>query len=185
MKNKIVFLLLCLFIETAFMILKTAHTVLAQTNEDTEAKKQEEDKPTRSYIGLGGNIGISGSETALGNGGFSLVGKTAITKNISLHTSNIFGDNDISTFALTFGVPVFKSFTRDLQFIYPFVGGGIAIEDFFGDFNVDGLVTTGVDIPILPRVTGTVRLNLGFGEDDTDVGLLLGVGYNFSLFDLL
>ncbi|WP_319421112.1 hypothetical protein [Pleurocapsa sp. FMAR1] len=185
MKNKIVFLFLCLFIETAFIVLKTADTVLAQTNEETEAKKQKKDKPTRSYIGLGGNIGISGSKTALGDGGFSLVGKTAFTKNISLHTSTIFGGNNVSTFALTFGVPVFKSFTSDLDFIYPFVGGGIAIEDFFGDFNVDGLVTTGVDIPILSRVTGTVRLNLGFGEDDTDVGLLLGVGYNFSLFDLL
>ena len=156
--------------------------VMAQT----EPKgKQQQQIPTRSYAGLGGNIGIGGESTALSEGGFSLVGRTAFTENISLHTSTVFGDDNIGAFALTFGLPISKSSPNELELLYPFVGGGIAVEDFFGDFEVDGLVTTGVDVPILKRITATVRLNVGFAEDDTDVGLLLGVGYNFSIFELL
>ena len=180
MKNKFIFLFSFISICAVFLLLEKVSPVLAQTEGEPE-----EEKITRSYLGLGGNIGIESEETALGDGGFSLVGRTAFTKNISLHSSTVFGDDNVSAFALTFGVPIFKSATSDLELVYPFVGGGIAIEDLFGDFNVDGLVTTGVDVPILERVTGTARLNLGFAEDDPDVGLLLGVGYNFSLFDLL
>lgn len=161
--------------------LKGAILLQAQTTNETEA--EEDEIPTRSYIGIGGNIGLGGESTSLGDGGFSLLGRTAITDNISLHTSSVFSDDGVSAFALTFGVPIYKS-GRDLELVYPFVGGGIAVEDFFGDFNVNALVTTGVDVPILRRLTGTVRLNFGFAEDDTDIGLLLGVGYNFSVFEL-
>lgn len=172
---------------TACLVLTAAPT-LAQVDIEIEPQEREEeeaeDKPTRSYIGLGGNIGLSGEETALGDGGFSLVGRTAFTENISLHTATVFGGDSVTTFALTFGVPISRASTSDLELVYPFIGGGIAVEELFGDFNVDGLVVTGIDVPILNRVTGTVRLNLGFGEDDTDIGLLLGVGYNFSIFEL-
>ena len=183
MKNKVIFYFLFIFIGTAFLILGTAFPSLAQRGRETGSEEQEDDI-TRSYIGLGGNIGISGEETNLGDSGFSLIGRTAFTENISLHTATIFGDDNISGFAITFGVPISRSSSSDLELAYPFLGAGIAVEDFFGDFNVDGLLTTGVDVPILERVTGTVRLNLGFAEDDTDVGLLLGVGYNFSIFDI-
>ena len=181
MKNKVIFLLLSVFWGTAWLILETTHPVLAQTDEE----EREEETPTRSYAGLGGNIGLGGESTALGDGGFSLVGRTAFTENISLHSSTVFGDDNVGAFALTFGVPISRSSTRELELFYPFVGGGIAVEDFFGDFEVDGLITTGVDVPILERVVGTVRINVGLAEDDTDVGLLLGVGYNFSIFELL
>ena len=186
MKNKIILLLLSISWLAISGIVAIAQPAPAQTNTDTENENKDEDEiPTRSYVGLGGNIGISGEETVLGDGGFSLVGRAAFTQNISLHTSTVFGDDNVGTFALTFGIPIYKSSASKLEMIYPFVGGGIAVEDFFGDFEVDGLVTTGLDVPILERVTGTVRLNLGFAEDDTDVGLLLGVGYNFSIFELL
>ncbi|MEO1671149.1 MAG: hypothetical protein AAFR77_10260 [Cyanobacteria bacterium J06631_2] len=162
------------------LTLITPSTALAQTNpQDPPPAKI----PTRSYTGLGGNIGLGGDSTALGEGGFSLLGRTAITKNISLHTSTVFSSDNVSSLALTFGVPIYKS-SRDLELLYPFVGGGIAIENLFSDFDTDGLVTAGVDVPILSRVTATARINLGFAEDDTDVGLLLGVGYNFSIFEL-
>ena len=184
MKYKIIGWLLAVFSSTVGMM--ATNSVLAQTNEEDSQDKQTKDNqiPTRSYIGLGGNIGLGGDDTALGDGGFSLVGRTAFTENISLHTSTVFGGDNVGAFALTFGVPIYSS-DRKLELLYPFAGGGIAVEDFFGDFEVDGLVTAGIDVPILERVTATVRLNLGFAEDDTDVGLLLGVGYNFSILELL
>ena len=177
MKSKTICWLLS-FVWLTVGAMVTTNSVSAQTNEENNEEKQI---PTRSYGGLGGNIGLGGEDTALGDGGFSLVGRTAFTKNISLHSSTVFGDDNVGAFALTFGIPIYSS-ERELELVYPFVGGGIAVEDFFGDFEVDGLITTGVDVPILERVTGTVRLNLGFAEDDTDVGLILGVGYNFSIF---
>lgn len=186
MKFKFFLSLLCGVFLTLPIISKSA-PVLAQIEievEDETEETEEEELPTRSYIGIGGNIGINGEDTALGDGGFSLLGRTAITDNISLHSSSVFGDDNVNAFALTFGVPIYKS-SRELELLYPFVGGGIAVEDLFGSFEVDGLVTTGVDVPILRRLTGTARLNFGFGENDTDIGLLLGVGYNFSIFELL
>jgi hypothetical protein len=40
------------------------------------------------------------------------------------------------------------------------------------------LLTGGVDVPLSPQFTATAGVNVGF-IDDTEVGLLLGVGYNF------
>ena len=151
--------------------------------EISQTESEEEKKTTRSYIGLGGTIGISGDATPLGEGGFSLAGRTAFTDNLSLHTSNIFQDDGLSLFALTFGIPI-KNKTSEREILFPFVGAGVAIEDLFGDFDAEALVTTGVDIPFGEKFVGTVRLNASFPEDDTDLGLLLGVGYRFSLLDL-
>ncbi|MBD2775700.1 hypothetical protein [Iningainema tapete] len=47
-------------------------------------------------------------------------------------------------------------------------------------WEVDPLFVSGIDVPLSKRVTLTSRVNVSFGEEDTDVGLLLGVGY--SLF---
>ncbi|MEM7760129.1 MAG: hypothetical protein AAGF83_15815 [Cyanobacteria bacterium P01_G01_bin.67] len=180
-KNSVVLLFWLLIELTTFLILEISRPVSAQTNQNQGNKANI---PTRSYFGIGGNIGLDGESTALGDGGFSLVGRTALTKNISLHTSTVFGSDSVSAFALTLGVPIFKSSNNQLELLYPFVGGGIAVENIFSDFETDGLVTAGVDVPILKRVTATARLNIGFAESDTDVGLLLGVGYNFSIFEL-
>lgn len=179
-KNKIMRLFLLLGL-TAFLLGEHQQSASAQTEPNDQ---QKADIPTRSYAGLGGNIGLGGDSTALGDGAFSLVGRTAFTKNISLHTSTMFASDSVGAFALTFGIPIFRSSGEPLELLYPFVGGGIAIEDFFGDFETDGLVTVGIDVPLAERITTTARLNLGFAEDDTDVGLLLGVGYNFSILDL-
>ena len=152
------------------------------TQKDIAANSQAEKKPTRSYIGLGGTIGISGDSTALGEGGFSLMGRTAFNNNLSFHNAGIFQDDGLGLFALTYGVPI-KNNSSQRELFFPFAGAGIAIEDFFGDFEVDPLIITGVDIPIAKKIVGTVRLGITFPEDDTDVGLLIGVGYSFGIFD--
>ena len=179
---KIISLLLSILSITTFLAWKTSTSASAQTKPNDPQSKA--DIPTRSYAGLGGNIGIDGESTTLGDGAFSLIGRTAFTKNISLHTSTVFSDDSVSAFALTFGVPIYKSSGDRLELFYPFVGGGIAIEDVFSDFDTDGLLTAGVDVPITERIVTTTRINVGFADDDTDVGLLLGVGYNFSILEL-
>jgi hypothetical protein len=46
------------------------------------------------------------------------------------------------------------------------------------DSTIGPLLTGGVDVPVSRRVTATAGVNVGF-IDRTDVGLLLGVGYNY------
>lgn len=42
------------------------------------------------------------------------------------------------------------------------------------------LLAAGVDVPISQELTATVRVNVGFIGNDTDAGLLIGIGYNYT-----
>ena len=42
-----------------------------------------------SYIGTGGAIGLSGSTTSLGTGGFPILSKVKFTDNLSLHDATV------------------------------------------------------------------------------------------------
>jgi len=60
------------------------------------------------------------------------------------------------------------------------MGVGAAIRT--GDTsNTAVLVTGGIDVPLNSSLTATASVNAGF-FDKTDVGVLLGVGYNFRGF---
>lgn len=127
-----------------------------------------------SYYGLGANIGFSGDST-VGDGAFAFVGKSAFTSNLAIHSGFLFGDDNTTLASLTYGVPIkIKSY----EILYPFLGGGVLIEDLFSDFDLGGLITGGVDVLVTNQITGTARLNVGFANSDTDFGLLLGIGLN-------
>ncbi|MDZ8188032.1 MAG: fasciclin domain-containing protein [Nostoc sp. ChiSLP02] len=133
----------------------------------------------RSYIGVAGNIGLSGNDTALSEGNFTVISKLGLTNYLSVRPSVLFGDDTI------FLVPLTYDFTpraaasvgeRTLS-IAPYIGAGVAIEaNLDTDFGL--LLTGGVDVPLGSRFTVTGAVNAAF-MDSTDVGLLLGVGYNF------
>ena len=139
------------------------------------AQREEEPKDKRSYIGIGGNLGISGEESALGEGGFTIVSRTRIINYLSLRNSTVFGDENASLLALTGEVPLTNA-NGDITAI-PFIGAGVWIHG-----EVDPLLSAGVDVPLGRDFTLTNRVNVGFDEDETDIGLLFGVGYNFDLF---
>ena len=133
----------------------------------------------RSYIGVGGNIGLSGDDTALSDTNFTVISKLGLTNNISVRPSVIFGDDTV------FLVPVTLDFSPrragsvgERSFaISPYIGAGIAIEAN-ADTDIGLLLTGGVDLPIGSKLTLTGGVNAAF-VDDTDVGLQLGIGYNF------
>ena len=127
----------------------------------------------RSYVGIGGNIGFGGNDTKIGDGAFAVLGKGALNSNFAVHPAVLFGDKNTVVLPLTFGIPIKSGGSKIL---FPFVGGGISIKEIFDDFDVNPLATGGVDIPVTDKLTGTARVNVGF-DDDTDVGLLLGIGY--------
>lgn len=131
-----------------------------------------------SYVGVAGNIGLGG-DTALSESNFAVISKIGLTRTLSVRPSAVFGNDTV------FLVPLTYDFTpREVepgvvqQFsVSPYVGAGVAIEAS-GDTSIGLLVTGGVDVPLGNRFTLTGAVNAAF-VDETDVGLLLGVGYNF------
>jgi uncharacterized surface protein with fasciclin (FAS1) repeats len=130
-----------------------------------------------SYIGVGGNIGLTGTN-ALSVGNVSVISKFGLTRNISVRPSAIFGDNTLVLVPVTLDFRPQADPVTGQQFpIAPFIGGGVAI-DTSGDTDIAALVTGGIDVPLGSRFTVTGSVNAAF-FDETSVGLILGVGYNF------
>ncbi|MHC5934179.1 hypothetical protein [Nostoc sp.] len=133
-----------------------------------------------SYIGIAANIGLSGDgDTSLGDGNFAVVSKIGVTNSISVRPSAVFGDNTTILLPITYDFS-FKSadaFSEPLA-IAPYIGVGAAYKT--GDNSQFAfLASAGIDVPLTPQFTATAAVNAGF-FDQTDVGLLFGVGYNFT-----
>ncbi|MEO1132970.1 MAG: hypothetical protein AAFX40_09725, partial [Cyanobacteria bacterium J06639_1] len=123
-----------------------------------------------------------GDTTALGEGGFAIVSKTGFTDRLSLHNATVFGARNASTFALTVDFPIRAEDSDEILYT-PFLGGGI-VADSLGDFEfqIDPMAIVGIDVPLSERFVATARTNVGFVEDGTDIGLIVGVGYTFRGF---
>ncbi|MEH1818889.1 MAG: fasciclin domain-containing protein [Nostoc sp.] len=133
----------------------------------------------RSYVGVAGNIGLTGDSTALGEGNFAVISKVGLTRNISVRPSVIFGNNTLFLVPVTLDWSPSKagSVGEETFSISPYVGAGVAIAaNNNTDFGL--LLTGGVDVPLGSKFTLTGSANAAF-VDNTDVGILLGVGYNF------
>jgi hypothetical protein len=128
-----------------------------------------------SYIGVAGNIGLTG-DTGIGEGAFTVISKLGLARNFSVRPGVIFGDDPVFLVPLTVDFPRENLEITQLS-VAPYIGGGVAISTG-RDSTVGALITGGVDVPLSQRITATAGVNVGF-IDDTDVGLLVGVGYNF------
>ncbi|MFN6539802.1 MAG: fasciclin domain-containing protein [Nostoc sp. EkiNYC01] len=133
----------------------------------------------RSYVGVAGNIGLSGGDTALSEGNFTVISKLGLTNYLSVRPSVLFGDDTVFLVPLTydFSPRAAGSVGQRTLSISPYLGAGVAIEANL-DTDIGLLLTGGVDVPLGTRFTLTGAVNAAF-MDETDVGLLLGVGYNF------
>jgi hypothetical protein len=126
-----------------------------------------------AYLGVGGNLGIVSSDSAVGDFGFTVLSKISLGPRFALRPSFIFSENDTSlTIPLTynFNTASFGGFR-----FQPYVGAGVDIP--FGN-DVGVLIDAGADIPISRDFTintaANMRVTGGFG-----LGLSVGVGYNF------
>lgn len=150
---------------------KTTDAVVAQAGGTTPPLRATRSGP--SYVGVGGNIGFRG-DTRLSEGSTNVFGKVGLTNTLSARPSALVGSNP------AFLLPVTLDFaprqTLGLR-AAPYVGGGVALSTA-RDSTIGPLLTGGVDVPVSRRVTATAGMNVGF-IDRTDVGLLLGVGYNY------
>jgi hypothetical protein len=133
----------------------------------------------KSYIGIGGTIGLSGSTSALGTSGFSILSKTTLTDLLAIHGNTIvFGSaTAASTNALTLNFAI-RDDSQEI-IVSPFFGAGILTRND-GAFFIDPLLVGGFDIPIGKTFTGTFRIQAGFpNTGKADLGLSAGIGYNF------
>jgi len=131
-----------------------------------------------SYLGIGGNIGLTGDDT-VGEGGFSIFTKVGLTRNLSFRPGAVISGDPVVYLPITFDFPIESSEEGRFSFA-PYIGGGAVISTG-DDSNVGGLVTAGVDIPLSNRLVGNASLDVGFA-DETDVGVRLGVAYTFGGF---
>jgi len=133
-----------------------------------------------SYIGVGGNIGVSTGSTALGEGSFAVFSKLGLTRYLSVRPTILISENPTLLVPITYdllpvGVPGEARFSAA-----PYLGAGAAVS-FGDDTSADFLITGGVDVPLSRQLTLTGAVNLT-AFDNTAVGLLIGIGYNFSGF---
>jgi len=139
-----------------------------------------------SYIGVGGNIGLGDGDTALGDGSFAVFSKIGLTSILSVRPAVLFSDDPTILVPITFDfIPGVTDVTEDLSGelglrISPYIGGGVAISTGDSD-GVDFLLSGGVDVPLTSRFTATAAVNATL-FDNAAVGLMLGLGYNFSAF---
>lgn len=135
-----------------------------------------------SYVGVGANIGLTGGSSSIGDGNFAILSKIGFSRTFSVRPSILLGDNATILVPVTYdfsfqqlGDPFEEPFP-----IAPYVGVGAAFRTG-DDSDIALLVTGGVDLPINRQLTFTGAVNAGF-FNETDIGFLLGVGYNFSGF---
>ncbi|BAZ44707.1 hypothetical protein NIES4102_17230 [Chondrocystis sp. NIES-4102] len=128
-----------------------------------------------SYIGIGGNLGLSG-DTSVGDGAFAVISKIGLTNTISVRPSVLIEDD--TAFLIPVTVDFSQNRVSNAAFnIAPYLGGGLAFSTGRDD-TIGLLISGGLDIPISSEFTGNAAVNVSF-IDDTDVGVVLGVGYNF------
>ena len=174
-------------VETSSAILNYGSTEVSEKTEPSNQIAQsnmEVGRPTRggsSYIGVAGNIGLSGGTSGLSDGNFTVISKIGITKTLSIRPAVILGTDTTILAPITYDYS-FKSadpFSESLT-IAPYVGIGAAIKT--GNQSETALlVTGGIDVPLNNRLTATAAVNAGF-FNETDIGVLVGVGYNFRGF---
>jgi hypothetical protein len=148
----------------------------------SDPKPVEEAPPRKlkNFVGIGSNIGISGSETGLSAGAAALITKRDLNDWLSIRgvTTLFSGERNDRTIALTVNFPIRSESKKVL--LVPYVGGGalISSKNVVDDLIIRGLVTGGIDLPITRRISATTSVNVGFA-DEPQVGVQIGVGFNF------
>ena len=127
-----------------------------------------------NYFGVRGTLGLSDdANTSLGDGGFSLTGRILLADNIAVHTASVLSNDATLSFALTDVVPIRDPEKESIK-LFPFAGAGVSVET--DGFTIAPLISVRVNAPLSDSLIGTARINAGFNDDGTDIGLVLGIG---------
>lgn len=134
-----------------------------------------------SYFGVAANFGLTG-DSDLGDGvNVAVFSKIGLLNFLSVRPAVVIGSDPTVLIPITLDLNFQQAdaLNRTIS-IAPYVGAGAGIRT--GDeTDVAFLLTGGLDVPITPQFTATAAVN-ALIADDTDVGLWVGVGYNFRGF---
>lgn len=139
--------------------------------------------PAMSYIGLGGNVGLSNNGvTDLGKGSVAIDAKIALTDYLSVRPAVLIGDGTTILLPLTYDINLQSSDPFKPAVVHPFIGGGLtlATKETELNNNVAPLATAGIDFRVSDRVVVYSNLSAGFFGEQTEVGARFGIGYVFS-----
>ncbi len=135
-----------------------------------------------SYVGIGVNVGLSG-DTALGDGNLMIISKIGLTNSLALRPGVILGDDPIILLPVTYEFSIRRAEALEEALrIAPYIGAGVTISTAEDD-DIGLLLTGGIDVPLSSQFTANAGLNVGIASE-TDIGLSVGVGYNFGGFGL-
>ena len=160
-----------------------AQTTPIESSQDISKDEKPQQAPppsAKSYIGIGGTIGLSGNNTALGTGGLAILSRNVLNDLLSIHGNRVVFGTAIpsASSALTLNFPIRDSATQEIV-VSPFLGAGIQFRSIDGLY-ISPLAVGGVDIPLNKSLTGTIRLEAAFpNTGNTDMGVSMGIGYNF------
>ncbi|MFB2934110.1 hypothetical protein ACE1B6_02430 [Aerosakkonemataceae cyanobacterium BLCC-F154] len=141
-----------------------------------EIEPGRETRSGSSYVGAGGNIGLTG-ESAIGDNGFALFSKIGLTRVLSVRPMFVFSNDTDIIIPVTYDFPIAAEPFQRIN-LAPFVGAGVIITTY-RESNFGAVLTGGIDIPIGTNFTAVGSVTVAF-VDTTSVGLLLGVAYNFG-----
>ncbi len=150
---------------------------LAQTDININPGQPTQSGP--SYIGIAGNIGLSG-DSALSQTNLAVISKIGLSNQFSFRPAAVFGDNTIILLPLTYDFRFKSGNAVGTMPFAPYIGVGAAVQTGGGD-DVGFLATGGIDLPLTSKLTATASINADF-KTTTDLGLIVGVGYNFAGF---
>ncbi len=136
--------------------------------------------PGGSYIGVGGNIGLSG-DGSLGKSNFAIISKVRLSDKISLRPAAIIGDDTDFLVPISYDINIIPADPLDVVPFKPYLGAGISFSTR-KDSDVGLLLTGGVDVPLNKSWIGNASLNASIKDKNTDVGLIVGLGYTFPGF---
>lgn len=131
-----------------------------------------------SYIGVAGNLGLSDTDRSVADDGIAAISKISILKNVSARPGVIFGNDAAFMIPVTYDFNLRGNDPLIPNSVTPYLGGGVVIDS--GDEGeTDFLATGGVDYRFSKNWVGNAGVNVGFAEEDTDIGIQVGVGYVF------
>jgi len=143
-----------------------------------------------SYLGLGVNFGLTSSDpdssdspsrgTGLSDASFTVVSKVGLSRTVSVRPSVVIGNATAFLIPVTYDFNIRENNVAEPVGVYPYVGGGVLFSTREDD-HIGAVVTGGLDFPFSRQFTATAAVNAGF-KKFTEVGLVVGVGYNFSGF---
>ncbi len=134
-----------------------------------------------SYLGVAANFGLTGDSTLGEDIEVAVISKIGLLNFLSVRPTVLIGGDPVVLIPITYDFNVLIPEVLGKTFsIAPYAGAGIGIETD-DDTSVGFLLTAGIDVPLGRQFTATAAVNALFG-DNADVGVLVGVGYNFTGF---